>query len=1030
MDVKSRFLTLLALVFVFQISFGQEKTISGVVSDDSGIPLPGVNVTVEGSTVGTQTDFDGNYSISVQEGAVLIFSFVGFEDQQITVGTATTVDVSMKEGSSLDEVIVTAFGRKVTKNESTGSVTTVSSDQLTKASPVNVTQSLEGNVPGLTIKSSSGNPGSAPEIQIRGQNSITASTSPLYVVDGIPLSIDNLSGRSNGTSLDPMSLIGAENVESISILKDASSVAPYGADGANGVILITTKSGRKNAKAVYNLNYTFGMNNTASKELTSMNAAHRLEAIEEGYWNRYGSGAFGDGTIASRDDLYDFVYNNEERVRTWEELGRPDTDWKKLVTNKNAPTHDISFSVSQGGEKSSFFASLNYNNSEATVIGSGFHRMGGNLRFNTDLNDKLKLTIIGNVTNAVQDINVNQSSAFANPNVSKHLNTSWAPAYNADGTIATDAFMRSSGSTNTLYSTKYNIDNNDVTRFFNNTRIDYEIIDNLTFSSSLGLDYTLRYYKNYGNRHAFGSESSNGSLTENSMRRFSYTTQNSLNYSFKLNEIHSFDITALQEFSKFKDRMLQGSGQNFPNDVIKNLSGASSNYFANSTYSDRMKMRFVGLVNYDFDKRYLINASYSYQGDSRFSNKYDSFYSLGLGWNMHEEDFLIDSEVIDEMRLKVGYGLTGNAGIGRNEYQTLLGYRTYDNGSAAYISGYGTNAEWEKSDRFDVSVDYGFFNRRLTGSIGVYFNKTKDMLFRVPLPLSAQYINSDEEAVVVRNAGEMTNKGFEFSLSADLIKTPDFNWNVGLNFATNDNEVSSVPADAEIISPYNVVQSGHKVHEWYMKEFAGIDPENGLPLWYIDRTQNDETTTNWNEAKRNYTGKNPLPTYTGSLSTRFDYKNLFLDATLFLSGGNQVYEQWARFQQATGQEQMMPYGSSEQAYYGAWREPGDVTVYPRFDRGNSSVASFSEDNSTRWLHDGTYMRLRHLGIGYTFKEGGILPLEKMGLNQMSLAIRGTNLWTWTKAKHLQYDPESRATGLLDLETPPIKTVTFNVNLKF
>ncbi|WP_417370376.1 SusC/RagA family TonB-linked outer membrane protein [Gelidibacter japonicus] len=1003
----------------------QQSQISGHVSDGSGVPLIGVNIIVKETSRGTQTDFDGNYKIMAAKGDVLIFSYVGFEDKEIVIRDVTVLNVSLVEATSaLDEVFITAYGRTMTRNESTSSVVTVGSEEITKLKSTDATQALQGKVSGMTVGSTSGTPGSAPQIRIRGTNSVTASNEPLYVIDGMPVNSGNVQQDMYHSSVNIFALINPSDIESISVLKDASAVAPYGADGANGVILITTKTGSK-GMAKYSLNMTSGFQNDAVRGPRRANAEQSYDIFKEALWNSFGSGQFGNGTIAIRDDLDTYAYNRFSQVRSWIDNGRHYADWYKETQNKNAFLGDVNFSMSKGSEDSNFYASLGYNKTESTMKGSEFKRWSTRIFYESNLSEKTNFSLSINAANASQD-GIREGSAlstFSNPNSIRYGSSPWARIRNADGSYNTDTFNEVTSYANYPYIIEHDIRNNDVTRLIPTASLEYKIIDNLTFKTLFGIDFTLRYFKNYNNRHSGDGFSQNGKNNENALREYHYTTQNSLDYRITLNSKHNFNLTAIQEFNKYKTYNLDGYGENFPNDKLNNLSAVSKGLTTNSTFSNLAKLRLVGLLNYDFDKKYLANLSYSYQGDSRFSEQYGNFYSIGLGWNIHKESFSNAWKDINTLRLKGGYGLTGNAGIGRNEYQALVSYFRYNAEPAGIITGYGTEATWEKSHRLDLSVDYGLYNNRIKGSIGIFQNKTTDMLFHTPLSYTAQFTDGN----AIRNAGEMKNNGFEINISGDIISTPDFHWNVGSNFTTIKNKVTSLPEDAEIIDFRAVVQEGRLLHEWYLPKWAGIDPENGLPLWYVDPTLNDETTSVYNQASRIYTGKSVDPKYFGSFSTRLEYKNTFFEAQFNFSGGNQIYDVRPDLvYRSTGSTA----GYSIKAMENAWQNPGDIATFPRFDYNNTSVKDAGSD-STRFLHDADYIRLREIGIGYTFKNEQFL--QALHLNTLSISLRASNIWTLVKDKTLEWDPEVLSNyfpGRRNFPTMPAQSFTFNINVNF
>ncbi len=453
------------------------------------------------------------------------------------------------------------------------------------------------------------------------------------------------------------------------------------------------------------------------------------------------------------------------------------------------------------------------------------------------------------------------------------------------------------------------------------------------------------------------------------------------------------------------------------------MSAASANWKSTETFSDQAKMRYVGLLSYNLDYKYLLDASYSYQGDSRFSKKFDSFYSIGVAWNLDKESFLENLDFISRLRLRAGYGLTGNAGIERNQYQELISYGSYRDQPASNIDVYGTDATWEKSKRFDVGAEFSLFDFRLSGSIGFYSNETTDMLLEVPIPYTKGFVGGR----VLQNNGNMINRGLEIELGGDLLKTTDFSWYLGGTFSTFYNRVKSIPEGGEITEDLYVIHKGHKLREWFLPDWAGVDPANGDPLWYKDRTQSEETTNLYSEAKRNYQGTSPLPTFNSSLNTSIKFKNIFLEATLFYSGGNQIYDFKQNYTMTTSGSTFSEQSFMQKVYDQAWREPGDVAEFPRFDYNDSKVSS-ATNNSTHFLYDGDYIRLRDITLGYNFNKEFVQQLKLEALN---VSIQAQNLWTWVKDKDLDWDPEVPVSiGQIFYTTPPVKSIVFNLNLKF
>ncbi|HZH69503.1 MAG TPA: SusC/RagA family TonB-linked outer membrane protein, partial [Flavobacteriaceae bacterium] len=838
----SGILTLL-LAFAVQLSFAQQKTITGTVTDETGMPLPGVNIVIVGTTTGTQSDFDGNYSINANVGQAISFSYLGYQTTEVPVtASTTTISLQMSEdAATLEEVIVTAYGRKRTKNEYTGSVVTVGSEDLMKIPNVSVEQALQGRVAGLAVNTTSGTPGASQQIRIRGQQSITASNQPLYVIDGVPITSGSISGSANVSSMDVTSMLSMDNIESITVLKDAVSVAPYGAAGSNGVIMITTKSG-KQGKARFSLVSRTGVINNARKGLTAVNGEQKWDLVQSGLWNMFGEGGTGAIQNNTETDIYNHILNtpslaNQGPYRSlvaWNDAGRPGYDWVREVSNNDAFMQNIDFSMTQGNEVSNMYASLGYNYTESTVIGSDFERINGSFRYNSKLGEKFNLGLSAIVSNVKQNASLEQSAYFSNPNLTKYFLSPWINPYAEDGSpnISNEDFVAYTGMHNTLFTANNNIYQNDVTRAIPSLSLSYQMNDKLSFSTLFTIDYTLAHYKQYASPQHGDGLASGGYIAESSTRLFNYVSQNTVDYKFNIGDDHNFNLTALSEFSRYNTSYLEGYGENMANNILTNISAATANYSATSSFSDRTSLRYAGMLSYNYQQKYLIDATYSYQGDSRFSRnqRFDSFYTVGLGWNLHRENFLSDVSFVNELRIKGSYGTVGNSEIGRNTFQALSGVGDYNSQPALIITGYGSTAGWETGLKRDVAIDFTLWNRRIKGTLNYYDNDTRDMLLNFPLGWSAQFLG----ASAIQNIGEMNNKGFEIDLGVDIIQTDDFNWNFGFIYANNENLVTYLPEDAETITATRMIREGHRINEWYLVEWAGVDPATGDPQWWTN----------------------------------------------------------------------------------------------------------------------------------------------------------------------------------------------------
>jgi len=975
-----------------QSVFAQSREVTGVVtSADDGLSIPGVSVIIKGTTIGTTTDFDGKYTISVPADAkVLQFSFVGMKYVEMPI-TSNTINVVMEsETVGMDEVVVMGYTVRK-KNELTGSTVQISGEALEEVPVASIDQALQGRIAGVTISASSGTPGSVQNIRIRGVSSITAGNEPLYVIDGVPVINDDIAGDGDVSStLTPLAALNSNNIESITVLKDASATSAYGARGSNGVIVITTKTG-KSGKTQFNFSSTVGWSNNAVDGYDVLSGAQWSELYEEAT----GSDSEWDGT---------------------------DTDWASLTQNKDALMQTYDFSARGGDEKNTFFASLGYNNTEGTTIGTDFERLSAQLNVTRKFSDKIKFSTRNAGSTLTQNGTLEQSAYFSSPNLTKYFMASRHKAFDDEGNYYLD---NPTSLANTLYTTEHNINENVVTRIMSNNSLSAEIIKNLTFKSTFAVDYTIADYKQYNNRHHGDSDDTGGYLYESNTQIFNWVTQNSLNYKFFVNEDHKFDVTLIQEYQKNKRNELGAEGEKFPADGLLTLNTAGNPLAVYGEYSDWAISSYLGLLNYSFASKYFLDVTVRREGSSRFptDEMFGTFWSVGGAWNVSEETFMEDFDFLSNLRLRASYGTNGSAAVDNNSHQALLSYDANYNGSgASYPSQFGNrNLTWEKNDIVDLGMEFGLFSNRLTGSAGYYHRKTYDLLLDVPLPLITGH---DEQS---KNVGEMTNKGLEFELNADIINTENFKWSLGFNLATVDNEVTKMAKDnsgnaLNIETGTRKVEEGHAVYSWNMRKYAGVDTQTGNPLWYLDG-KGGETTNDYSAAEKAYQGASALPTYSGGVNTHLEYKGIYLDASIYFAGGHKVYEDWAFYTHHSYYP--LFYYQGVDKLMDRWQNPGDVTDVPRV--GTDAELADASSASTRFLYDGDYVRLKDIVLGYKFPES---VTSKLGCNSIRAFVKGTNLLTWVKDDNLVYDPEVQATGFTKLATPPTKSFIIGFNINF
>jgi len=1008
------------LLITGSLVMAQTVQIKGTVtSAEDGLGIPGVTVSVKGTTVGVITDSNGQFTLNVPQGSkTLVFSYVGMKTMEVDITGRTVVDVVMESDVlAVGEVIVTGYATRI-KNELTGSTVQISGDVLRNVPVVTMTQALQGKVAGVTISASSGTPGSIQDIRIRGVGSITGSNDPLIIIDGAPVVNNNFTGSTAMSSLSALAAINSNDIESITVLKDASATAAYGSRGSNGVIVIATKKG-KQGKTNFDFTASTGFQNNAVKGRTPLTGEHRRELFLEAIYNTYG-----ETNGFTEDEAYDFMVDNNLDYGDLSGWDGTEGNWGDIITNQNAPVTNISLSATGGDNISSFYASLGYNKTEATVIISDLKRITGTLNYTRKLANTIKFSINMNASNTFQNAYLEQSSYFANPNLTKYFMSPWLNPYNEDGTpnidLATSLF-------NPLYLGEHDINTNDLTRALTSSYVEWEIIKNLKFRTFISLDYNIANYKSYRNRVHGDSKDENGSSFASTGRNFNTVTQNSLDYNITFSG-HNVALKALVEYQKNKYHFLSGYGENFTTDGLTNISSAGANFDASSFYNDWSNLSYLGMLNYNFKNRYIADFTFRREGSSRFAPdlKFGNFWSTGVAWNINEESFLKNIQFLSNLRLRASYGLSGSTGIGINEYQALLGYDAdYANQGAIYPAQLGNiDLTWEKNHTLDVGTDFGIYDERITGSFAYFYKKTFDLLQSVPITRTSGY--SD----IVQNIGTVVNQGWEAVLDVAIIRKTDLNWSVSANIATVQNEVTALAQDAagediEITSGQRKVAVGQPIYAWYTRKYAGVDPATGVPQWYLNSIDGEVTTNYYDsDLTLDFQGGSALPTFSGGFATHADFKGIFFDANFFYAGGHKVFEDFSFYTHHSGIYTLLYYNGVEEMM-DRWQEPGDETDVPKVLY--SGTANNASRPSTRFLYEGDYIRLKDIVLGYSLP----LALErKIGFTDIRIFAQGTNLLTWVKDDRLKYDPEVRADGYTRLTTPPVKSIIFGLNLKF
>ncbi|MEW7305371.1 SusC/RagA family TonB-linked outer membrane protein [Elizabethkingia anophelis] len=941
--------------------------------------------------------------------SVGVLFFIGHSAlaQKVKKDTAST--------KNIDEVVVVGYVKKSVA-QLTGSSTTLKASDIDSPSAISVDQALQGKVPGVVVNTSSGSPGAFQDIRIRGVGSFTASNAPLFVIDGVPIvninnSPLNLDKTTNVTTLSALASLNNDDIESLTVLKDAASTAIYGARGSNGVIVITTKRGKK-GKTKFDLSTSIGFQNEAYNKMNMLSGRQRLELLTE---------AVANSLNLSKDLAFDRIKsNNIGRYNFWD--GK-EYNWKDLLTRKNAGLYVVNLSATGGDDKSAFYTSVGYNKTEPVSIANPFERITGVFNYTRKLTDKVNFETSINGSWLTQNPILEGGSFFSNPYLTRVLLTPWARPYNADGSFNIDNFSQMTSIANTLYTQKNNINWNKQMRALINNKVDYKILKNLTYTTRLNIDYMFNDYKSYDNRNHGDGLNNNGSADRRNTQYFNWASINQLNFVERFGS-HRLDVSAFFEYQQNQRDYLRARGQNFPTDGLTNLDNASANYAVASNYEDWKNASYFGVLNYSFANKYILDATIRREGSSRFSagKRYGTFWSLGAGWNIHKEDFI--PKFFNELKIRASYGLTGNSGVGINAYQATLSYDVaYDGNGGAYVTNFGNpNLTWEKNKTFDTGIDFSIWNSRISGSVDYYNRKTFDLLQDVPLSRTTGFTKQ------AQNVGSMRNSGIEASLNVQIINSKNFNWSVFGSVATVKNtilklapSVNGLPIDVYAGSAYRKTEEGMPFQGWFMRTWAGVNKDTGAPEWYLNGVDG-EKTSDYNKAQRVFQGT-AIPKYTGGFGTNLSYKNISLNASFYYSGGHKIYEQFAQFYYRTNSFTLASYNGSEELM-NRWQRPGDVTDIPK-------LALNGQDNfdavSSRHLYKGDFIRLKDITLGYSLPQDFV---NSIGVTGLRLTVRGTNLWTYTFDRNLKFDPEVDINGYSNLTTPPVKSVMFGVNVQF
>lgn len=976
----SRLGILLSTCFLFiAIQSRAQVVVKGQVKDNDR-PLPGVSVFLKTDMkTGTSTDAGGNFNIRVPDQSTLVFKALGYETVEKVVNGNAEINVIMHESqTSLNEVVVVGYTSKQLAQVSS-SVSVVSGDELNDVTSDNVMTLLQGKAAGVIVSNGSpGDPSSEPTAIIRGSGSISAAAQPLMVVDGII-----------GGTVDP------NDVASVTILKDAAATGLYGSRAANGVIIITTKTGHA-GKTQVRVNSSIGFNNVSFGNFKSMNSQQLYDF---------------ESTFFPADVM--------ESTRP-PSIVETNTNWKDLAF-RTGVTQRYGITVSGGSENTQVYVSGNYYHEDGTLRTTGNEKY--NLRANVahEFNDKLKL--IFRVDGSYRKYALDASGHYGALNGAIN-NMPFDNPYNEDGTIkmGTEPGWNGREHDNFLHGWQYNYDKTKRASVAGDIDLIYRIVPHLTFST-----YNRGSYRNSKSVRYFDVRSKPGGGTDGELRNQFGTnsgliTSNRLQYSNAFGK-HDIGVLAVWEAEKNYDDDNTMTGQGLPPglavmDVASNIQsgggGTSENAFSKGLVQ----------VDYNYDNRYFFVGSLVNEASSRFGadNRSANFFSVAGSWILSNEDFMQQQHIFNLLKVRASYGATGNAQIGDYEALGLYSYSDQYAGFSASLPSQlaNNNLTWEKANTVNLGVDIGLFNR-ISLNVDVYDKTTKDLLLDVPLPYTSGYSS------VPQNVGSVRNRGVEFNLMTNNL-TGDFKWVTSFNISFNKNRVLALYQNRDIISGNQNISEGHNLFSWYMRKWVGVDPENGDPLWEkVTEDGNGNkvvgTTNSYNSATLEFVGKG-TPDFTGGFNNEFSFKGFVLSAFFNFVSGNLVYNGAAENFSSDGayiyyNTRVLPKGKTR------WKQPGDIATEPKAVYGGNQL---SNKPSSRFLEDGSYIRLRNVRLSYRIPT---VLTDKINISNISVYVSGDNLWTGTK--FTGPDPEVEMVageGAQRFNYPISKRVLFGLNIEF
>ncbi len=1071
MKTKFKGILTLLLALVVQFTFAQEKQISGTVTDETG-PLPGVSVIVKGTNNGAETDFDGLYNITAKQGDVLVFRYVGMKTAEKTVGNSKEINVVLENGNLLEEVVIIGYGT-TTRQSFTGSAKVVKSDVLELKSVSNISQALAGEVAGVNVINTSGQPGTTATIRIRGFGSINGNRDPLYVVDGVPFS-----GSIN--SINP------SDIASTTVLKDATATAIYGSRGANGVILIQTKTG-KNGEPTMEVDVKTGYNFSYLPRYNTVSDPNEYIALS---WQAMANRALDlDPTSDPVAYANKYLFNNKHGINTNYNLYNT-TDVSQIidpqtgkvrpgVTTRYTPEKwgdygfqtslrtEANLKMSGGNKNTKYFASFGHLDDQGYVINSNYKRLS--TRLNLTHKPKEYMTANANIGYAYSEtMNNGQTSDSGSvfwfidniPSIyplflrDKDGNKIPDPKFGGNIYDYGESGRGFGALTNSISDAQHNSRGNNRHSFNGNFSINIDLAENLSLENKYGVQYYSRTYNSINNPFYGSGAANNGSIYQTNSDALTQNILNLLRYSKSIKE-HTVEIILAHESNQYKYNYSNASKENVVN-LIHGLDQLN-NYVRTSSPSEGYQLEssiesYFGQINYNYNQKYYVTGSLRRDGSSRFAkDKWGNFGSIGFSWLLNKENFMQNVQFVDFLKLKTSYGFIGDqAGVGIYSGQNSYTMNNLNNNISLGVKAVqNPNLTWETTKIFQAGTEATLFNNKLDVSFDYYIKNTDNLIFDRKMGPSIG------DALIRVNDGQLRNSGFEFDITGHLIQKENFMIDFGINGEMLNNELIAMPIDPSTgkqkvlnVSGRYGRSVGHSLYDMYLREWAGVDKENGDPLWnvyYHDANGNGnidsgekikslteyqnlnpthkiskKTTNVYQDATQKYFGKSAIPKVRGAFRLRGRYHAFDFSTQFAYSLGGYSYD---------GAYAILMHNDRigdnnwHKDIKNSWKKPGDITDVPRLISNENTNVNKA---STRFVISSDYLALSNLKLGYTLKDTFV---EKAGISNVNIWLAGDNLLLLSKRDG--FNPSTSETGATSTyRYSPLTTITLGVRVKF